>query len=60
MKTLRILSIAIFTAACLSLGACASNQPKPYTGERVSNLPHSTPEQWQGAGAFGSMFPNSQ
>ena len=60
MKTVRVLSLLALMALGLTLGACATNRPKPYTGENVSNIPHNRPESWEGAGAFGNYFPQSQ
>ena len=44
-------------AALMLLSSCQTSQK--YSGDRVTNLPHSRPESWDGEGAFGSMFPQS-
>lgn len=58
---IRALSLAVFAVCSLALNSCLitdDSKPKPYD-EKISNLPHSTPENWQGSAAFGSFFPQS-
>ncbi|MEO0446165.1 MAG: hypothetical protein AAF191_08825 [Verrucomicrobiota bacterium] len=50
MKTLLF---SLLSAAGLFLAGCSS--PKSYDND-LSNLPHNTPQSWEGAGGLGSAF----
>jgi hypothetical protein len=55
----RLLLLAVFAAACLSLGGCASSE-KENDPNQVSTIPWNRPQPWEGNAGIGGFNPQIQ
>jgi hypothetical protein len=58
-SSLRILALVPLAALTIFLGGCAEDSGAS-DPNRVSTLPWSRPERWEGQGAIGGMMPQGR